>query len=239
MTGLASAIRWDIVVQARNGFYWATAFLVIAVGGMLLALPAGLRADRAAWVPAILVVNLQITTFFFVTGLLLLERDEGTLAALAVTPFSPVAYVATRTMTLTGLAAVETMAVVWIAFGIPGSWPAILLGTIALGVTYTGFGLALGSRYASVNTLLLPASVVATLLLLPLLPHFGFASRVPFLWHPIEPPLALIRAGYLGASPGELMYATCGSAAWGTVAFLWGRRAVRRLMRETTAGGGR
>ena len=103
MTAFVTALRWDIVLQARNGFYWASAFVILVIGGLLLALPEAARANEAAWVPAIIAVNLQITTFFFVAGLMLLERDEGTLAALAVSPFSPGAYLATRTVTLTAL----------------------------------------------------------------------------------------------------------------------------------------
>lgn len=79
MTAFVTVLRWDIMVQARNGFYWATAFLVLVVGGLLLAVPATARTDAALWVPALIAVNLQITTFFFVAGLILLERDEGTL----------------------------------------------------------------------------------------------------------------------------------------------------------------
>jgi hypothetical protein len=107
MTAFVTALRWDIVLQARNGFYWASAFVVLVVGGLLLGVLESVRADGAAWVPALLAINLQITTFFFVAGLMLLERDEGTLTALAVSPFSPAAYLATRTITLTALAAVE------------------------------------------------------------------------------------------------------------------------------------
>jgi hypothetical protein len=81
-----NALRWDVVVQARNGFYWASAFLIAMIGSLLLSLPEAVRANSAALVPAILIINLQITTFFFVAGLILLERDEGTLAALAVSP---------------------------------------------------------------------------------------------------------------------------------------------------------
>lgn len=239
MRALAAALRWEVVLQARNGFYWATAFVILAVGGLLMALPEAVRADHAAWVPAIVAVNLQITTFFFAAGLMLLERDEGTLAALAVTPFSPGAYVATRTISLTALAAVETAAVVWIAFGAPRSVLPVIAGTAALGAVYTGIGLAVGSRYASVNSLLLPASVLVTALLLPLLAHFGLAPRALFLLHPIEPPLTLLRAGYLAAGPGELVYGVCGSAAWSAVAFLWGRSRVGRSMRDTSAWGGR
>ena len=112
MRALVAALRWDVVLQARNGFYWASAFVVLIVGGLLLAVPQAARANDAVWVPAILAVNLQITTFFFVAGLMLLERDEGTLTALSVSPLTPAGYLATRTVSLTILAAVETIALV-------------------------------------------------------------------------------------------------------------------------------
>ena len=116
MTAFVTALRWDVVLQARNGFYWASAFVVLVIGGLLLAVPEAARANGAVWVPAIVAVNLQITTFFFMAGLMLLERDEGTLSALAVSPLTPGAYLATRVVTLTALAAVETIVLVLIAF---------------------------------------------------------------------------------------------------------------------------
>lgn len=32
MIAFLSAVRWDVTLQARNGFYWASVFLVIVVG---------------------------------------------------------------------------------------------------------------------------------------------------------------------------------------------------------------
>jgi fluoroquinolone transport system permease protein len=234
-----TALRWDIVLQSRNGFYWATAFVVLVVGGLLVAVPEAARANASVWVPAIVAINLQITTFFFVAGLMLLERDEGTLAALSVSPLSPTAYLATRTVTLTALAAVETIAIILIAFHAGRSWLLVLSGTAALGVIYTAVGAAVATRYASINALLLPASLVVTLLLLPLLAHVGFAPRSVFLLHPIEPPLILIRAAYAPASEREIVLGAGGSFAWGAVLFLWARSRVSRLMKSTSASGGR
>ena len=239
MKALVAALRWDVVLQARNGFYWASAFVVLMVGGLLLAVPQAVRANDAVWVPAILVVNLQITTFFFVAGLMLLERDEGTLAALSVSPLTPSGYLATRTISLTMLAAVETIALVLIAFDPGRSWWLLLAGTLGLGVIYTGLGAAIATRYASINAFLLPASVVVTFLLLPLLAHVGFAPRRLFVLHPIEPPMTLIRAAYVPASLGEIFFGCAGSLVWSAVAFSWGRRCVTRLMRDTRASGGR
>ena len=237
MSVFLTALRWDVVLQARNGLYWASAFVVLVIGGLLLAVPEAVRSNQAAFVPPILVINLQITTFFFVAGLMLLERDEGTLTALAVSPLTPGGYLATRTISLTILAAVETIVLLWIAFDTVGSW-SVLIGTASLGVIYTGFGAGVGARYGS-NELLLPASVVVTLLLLPLIPHFGLGPRAPAMLHPIEPPLTLMRAGYSATSRSDLVFGLAGSVGWSAVAFLWGRSRVGRLMQDTRATGGR
>jgi fluoroquinolone transport system permease protein len=239
LTAMLQALRWDVIVQARNGFYWASAFLIIIISALLLYIPESARTDSALWVPAILAINLQITTFFFVAGLMLLERDEGTLHALAVSPLSPSGYLAMRTLSLTGLAAAETIAIVWIGFGISGSWSLILAGTAALGVIYTGFGAAVATRYDSVNALLLPASAFVALLLLPLLSHFGLAPRLPFVVHPLEPPLTLLRAGYAATDRSEVAFGILGSFGWSALAFVWGRNRVRALMHNTRASGGR
>jgi fluoroquinolone transport system permease protein len=236
---LTAVLRWDAALQARNGFYWASVFVVLVVGALLVAVPATLRADAAAWVPAVLAINLQVTTFFFVAALLLLERDEGTLTALAVSPLTPAAYLAARTLSLSALAVAETAAVVLIGFGPAGNWLLILTGAAAMGGIYTGFGAWMGSRYTSINQLLLPASLLVTLLLLPLLPHFGLLPRVYFLAHPLEPPLALLRAAYGEGTREGLLLALAGSAAWTAVAFLAGRHGIARLMWQTTASGGR
>lgn len=239
MNALLNALRWDVTLQARNGFYWASAFLAIVVGALLLSVPESVRAHPAAWVPAVLATNLQITTFFFVAGLMLLERDEGTLHALAVSPFSPGRYLAMRIISLTALGAAETLAVVWIGFGTGGSWTPILAGTLGLGVIYTGLGAAIAARYDSVNTLLLPASAFVTVLLLPLLPHFGLAPREPFWVHPVEPAMVLLRTGYAVTPVSEMVYGVVGCVVWSGLAFAWGRNRVRAVMHDTRAAGGR
>jgi hypothetical protein len=106
-----------------------------------------------------------------------------------------------------------------------------------MGVIYTGFGVVVAARYTALNTLLLPASMVITLLLLPLLPHFGLAPRAPFLLHPLEPALTIIRAAYRPAGPADVVFGVAGCVLWTTVAFVWGRRSVSRMMRAVSLEG--
>jgi fluoroquinolone transport system permease protein len=206
-------------------------------GGLLVAFPDDARAHADVLVPALAVGMLQVTAFFFAAALLLLERSERTLTALAVSPVTPACYLAVRMVTLTTLATAELVGVVWIAFGLTGTWPLIVASTMAMGVVYTGFGVLVASRYSSINRLLLPASMVVTVLLLPLLPHFGLAPRVPFLLHPIEPALTLIRAAYLPTTPTDLAFGVVGCVVWAAASFWWGQRAVRHMMRATSLEG--
>jgi fluoroquinolone transport system permease protein len=238
MRGFADFLRFDVIVQARNGFYWASGFVVLAISALLAALPVAVLSNPGLWVPALVMFNLQITTFFFVAGLLLLERDEGTLTALGASPLSPRTYLLARSTTLTTLAAVETLIIVWFGFGFSASW-ALFAGTAAMGITYTGFGVAVAARYESINSLLLPASVIVTVLLLPLLGHFELAPRLLLVWHPLDPALTLLRTAYHPTSLPELMLGGAGSIAWAGVAFSLAQRAVAELMRDTRASGGR
>jgi fluoroquinolone transport system permease protein len=238
MRGFSDILRFDVMVQARNGFYWASGFVVLAISALLAASPVAVLNNPGLWVPALVMFNLQITTFFFVAGLLLLEKDEGTLTALGASPLSARTYLLARSTTLTTLAAVETLVIVWFGFGVSVSW-ALFAGIAAVGVTYTGFGVAIAARYESINSLLLPASVIVTVLLLPLLGHFDLAPRLLLVWHPLEPALTLLRAAYQPASLPDLMLAAAGSIAWAGIAFSLAQKAIEQLMRDTRASGGR
>lgn len=231
-------IRFDVIVQARNGFYWASLFVVLAISALLAAMPIAVINNPGLWVPALAAFNLQITTFFFVAGLLLLEKDEGTLTALGVSPLSARKYLLAHATTLTTLAAAETLIIIWFAFGFASAWT-LFAGIGALGITYTCFGVAVAARYDSINTLLLPASVIVTVLLLPLLAHFGLTPRVLLLWHPMEPAITLMRAAYQPTAMLELLFGIAGAGMWAYLAFRLAHNAVTRLMRDTRASGGR
>ena len=127
MSAFMTLLQWDVRLQNRNGFYGASVFVVVVVGSLLLAIPVAARTPAGIWVPALVLINLVITTFFFVSGLILIERDEGSLLALAVSPLSPAAYLGARAATLTTLAVLETGAFVLLAFEAPASWLALHL----------------------------------------------------------------------------------------------------------------
>ena len=108
MTRLAATLQTDVRVQLRNGFYLATGFVVACSITLLRWLPDDITA---LLLPVVLLENVLINTFYFVSALLLLERGEGTLSAQSITPLRGDEYLASKVITLTALSLVESLVI--------------------------------------------------------------------------------------------------------------------------------
>jgi fluoroquinolone transport system permease protein len=224
MTRFLATLRRDVRLQVRYRVVAVSVF-VIAFWVLLLALvPNDVRPEPELLVPAFVMVNLVTTTFYFVCGMVLVERGEGMLVAVVTTPLRQGEYLMSKAISLSALAAAETLAVVFWFFG-TGGWLPLVTGAGLLGVLYVLLGFVAVARYDSINRFLLPSIVLVTLLVAPLVPHFGGADRWLLVWHPVEPPMALLRSAYGSVSVAELGYGLLGSLVWIALAYRWARRA--------------
>lgn len=230
MTRVLAMLRCDAKLQYRYGLY-AVSVLMILVWGVVLGLlirNAGVSAE--AVVPLFLTANLQITTFYFAGALVLLEKSEGVLTALVITPLRDVEYLASKVASLTALAVAEGLLIVVLLFGMPPNPMWLLPGAVLLAVFYTLAGFVFIVRYDSINECLVPSVGVVTFLMLPLLHHFELTGRAMFYLHPVEPALGLMRAAYDGGGPWQIAYGAVASIAWCIVMFVWARRRFSRFI---------
>ena len=122
---------------------------------------------------AVVLGNLVMINFYFVAGLVLLEKGEGTLEAQVVTPLASWEYLAAKTLTLAALAVVEQVVIVWSAYGGGFAAGPLVAGVVLAGVLYTLTGFLLVARYRSINEFMFPSVFFTTVLSLPLLHYFG------------------------------------------------------------------
>lgn len=224
MSRLAATIKTDVRIQFRNGFYLATALVV----GFSILLLRWLPADTAMLIlPVVILENVLTNTFYFVSGLLLLERVEGTFVAQSVTPLRDDEYLASKLGTLTGLSLAESLFIAVAVFGIDVSLIAMTVGIALAAVLFCLAGVGLVVRYDSINEFLLPSVLYTFLLTLPILGVFGFGSPAWYLPHPIHGPLSLMRIDATHTVAG-LAYAVGYPVLWIVPAYLWSRRALRR-----------
>ncbi|MEM7352087.1 MAG: ABC transporter permease [Acidobacteriota bacterium] len=235
MNRLLSTMAWDARLQVRNGFYAAAAGVAVFFA-LLLSWP-----DREAlqWIlPAFVFGNLQVNTFYFLGGMVLLEKREGTLEAQIVTPLATWEYLTSKLVTLTALGLVENLAIVAVTYGFDFHPLPFLVGMLLASLMYALIGFALVARYDSINEYLMPSVLVTLLLAIPLMPYFGYW---PGWWHALHPllgPLLWMRSAFEPVSRGELIYGLLYSLLWIALLFRWSQQAFYRFIitKEGTRG---
>ena len=211
MTRLTTRMVLDCRLQFRNGFY--TVSLIVA--GLAAILLNFLNDEALAWVlPLVLFENTIINTFFFVAGLILLEKAEGSLSAEAVTPLRGTEYLASKVMTLTLLTIVEGVALTLLTYGMPPNLPLLVLGLAGAALLFTLAGLAVMTRYASINEFLMPSVAYTLLLCIPMLEYFGMLEGAVFLLHPLQPSMEALAHAFTGADGPMLTYVLVAPLPW-------------------------
>ena len=230
MRRLVATLQWDVVNQFRQGFYLASGVVVLALVGVATLLPAA----AGALIPAILLTNMTIATFVFLGGLVLLEKGEGTLEGMIISPLRPEEYLASKIATLTLLAVIENIAITGMAIseGLVGpvNWAWILLGSALAGALYTTLGFLTVIRYDSINDFLFPMIFATVLLELPGAVCFGMPEFPVLAVFPTYALLWIFRAALEPVPAMTLTYAIGYPLLCLIIAFLVGRKMLRRYV---------
>lgn len=254
MTRLTSTMKWDARLQYRNGFYYAALVVVLIWALLLSQIPAqvfeSLGTNTLAWLlPAAVLGNLLVGTFYFMGGLLLLEKGEGTIEAQIVTPLRSNEYILSKLATLTILSFIENSLLVLIIYVLrarPWATPdqfinilgpefisSLLLfaaGLVLAAVILCLAGFLVVIRYDSINEYLLPSIMVTTVLMVPLVAYLaGWHSWLLYL-HPLQAPLLLFEAAWQPIPVWQLIYALAYSLLWAGLLFRAAHRAFYRFV---------
>lgn len=181
--------------------------------------------------PAFILSNLLINTFYFMAGLVLLEKTEGTLSMIDVTPLRPHEYLASKVATLVFLSILENLLIVLVARGPAFNPLPLMAGIAAGGALYVLAGFVAVSRYPTINEFLFPSFLYTLAFVPPFLPYFGLAESWWFHLHPLQAPLLLIQAAFRPIAAWETTYAIGYSLLWaliGLVACRWAFARIRR-----------
>jgi ABC-type Na+ efflux pump permease subunit len=223
-------LRLDLTLQARSFLYPATVVSTAMICGFILLIPT--RPLPPQLTALFVFMDPAIIGLSFVGAMVLMEKAQGTLFALGVTPVESGAYVAAKTVSLTTLTFASSFVVVLVATR--GAFDP-LRGIIAVALSSTVvvlIGLICVARAASMNHLLATLLWVTTLLYLPLLDRFdilpGFLTPLVAL----IPSYAMLLLLEASADAGSVaLMAQAGSALF-LAAWVWvgWRRTVREFV---------
>lgn len=224
---LLRTVANDVRLQFRNGFYYASAFVAVVLVLFLYQLSA---VDMRPWWPAIVLENLVINSFYFMAGLVLLEKGEGTLEALVVTPLRDWEYLASKALSLGVLSLAETLMVIVLIQGLAFNWVWLVLGLLLQIGIFGLYGFFVVARYDSISEFLLPSILWTLGYSLPLLYYFDLWRSPLMFLHPMQAPLLLLEAAFQPVPVWQLIYGVLYGGLWLGVSLLFARRAFHRFV---------
>ncbi len=216
------------MLQARYKVYL---IVVGAAFGGALALRAVVTPEQLHFfMPVLVMFGVSLTTVFLVGVLLLLERGEGTLNVVMVSPLRPSEYLASKLITLATLALVESATFAGVAYGLGFSFGWLVLAVVMRASMGVGVGVAVGVRYDSITRFLLPGILASFAFDLPNFWYFElWPSPLFYLW-PSMPPLLLAKTAFSPVDPLQLVYAFAYGTLMVGAALFWASRAIHRFV---------
>ncbi|MGH1342530.1 MAG: hypothetical protein ACRBN8_13300 [Nannocystales bacterium] len=238
MTRMLAALRTDVALQARNGLYAISAVFSAIMAAALIWLSSASSLQRTVPMGILFVVG--GSTLMYVVAMVLLERDDGTLEAVSVSPLRPQEYLAAKVVSLSGLAVFEGLvlvgvAVVWLDRSSLGgaTTPLLIAGLVGLGVLHTLVGIIIVVRYSRIMEALMPMGLVAVVFQVPALYFIGALPSRVALVVPSAAPAMLVRAAFVPLEGWEWTYALVGTGLSTVLAAIWAHRAfVHHIIRK-------
>lgn len=156
----------DMRFQAKYGFYFLYAVLTVIYISVLLALPENWRAKAAA---ILIFTDPASMGLFFMGAIVLLEKNQHTPYALAVSPARVVEYIFAKVGSLSAVSLIVA-AVLAVTAGVD-NLHIVLFGTLLSSVLFTLFGIIVAANIAGLNQFILWTVPIEILCFVPAVLH--------------------------------------------------------------------
>lgn len=224
ITRLVGALKTDVLFQYRSGFHMIYSVLSLIYIVVINQLP-----DKWAGyiAPFMIYSDPSVLGFFFIGGLVMLEKDQGTIDMLMVTPLRVREYLLSKVISL-GLISIAAGYAIALFTG--QSFNPFLLA-LSIGVTscfYTliGFLTALSSR--TVNGYFGKVIPLTLLLILPIFLLIPFRDSIWLLILPMVGSAKLFLNVFMASRIGETWLVLGLMSVWSWLLFIWAERSFIR-----------
>ncbi|MCI3921026.1 ABC transporter permease [Paenibacillus sp. TRM 82003] len=221
MRRLRSAMAFDMKLQVRHGFYATYALISSLYIIVLRILPAQWRETAHV---VLTFSDPAALGFFFIGGLLLLEKQQHIFDPLFVTPYASAEYVVSKTATLSLLSLASIVLIRIGVFGLQGRWTLFLFGAAATAAFFTLLGLGIASRCRTMNGYFATSTLYTFVFAAPLLRPLGVADWGWFAALPTHATLLTLESAFRPVGGGETLYSLLYLTVWTAGAAWWAHR---------------
>lgn len=222
-----SALRYDVLFQIRHGFYGAYGILTLIYIGVLLNIPPLPRE----WATVLLIFSdTSVLGYFFIGGIILMERRQGTLNTLTVTPLRPNEYLWAKIISLAGISIVVSLLILLVTAGFLPEIPWFLLGVFLSAILFTLMGLTVAFQSSTVNEYFFRGIAYYIIFMVPLVHYFGLIEHPLFHLLPTLEILYLMETVFRRHSPTQLWLSAGALLIWCVIAWVWTKSRFRKFV---------
>lgn len=233
MNLLLTLIRTDWQLQWRQGLFYAALFVIALWISIFSQVP---EVVLHYLLPIMLYIDLSIFGFFFMAGLLYLEKGEGTLTALVVTPVHGWHYLVAKLVTLTALGLGASLVIVAVIQPTTLNWSILVASLVLNSLFFTLISFAIAVRYNGIGEFLIPAILVLGVAQIPFVDSFDIWGGWPLYLLPFQAALLLVRAAFEPILGWQWLYAIVYLAAWIVLSYWWALRSFERFVVREQGG---
>lgn len=196
---LLHAILADMRFQIKHGFYLV--YVIITV--MYLIILSFLPEDILSFaLPLLVFSDPSVLGLFFIGGIILLEKGQGVLMVLVVTPLRSTEYILSKVISLSVISVAVAVTITWFSYFPSVNWALLILATMLTSGIFTLLGIMINAGCNTVNQYMLKTIPYMLFFTLPCFALIGF----PYSWlFTIVPSVAALKL-MLGVYHGIVWY---------------------------------
>ncbi|MCX7773015.1 MAG: ABC transporter permease [Clostridia bacterium] len=191
-----NALKADMTFQFRQGFYWVYLFLTLIYLVVMAKLPDGELKSYA--IPFVVYSDPSIVGFFFIGGIVMLEKLQGVLKYLGVTPLAAREYLLSKALSLSLVSLAAGGLITAVTYRGSVNVVLLVMGILLSSTFFTLYGFLVAARARTINQYFIKMVPYMLLIVLPCL--FLLVSKDSILLD-FLPPIAGVRL-VLGAFKG-------------------------------------
>jgi fluoroquinolone transport system permease protein len=225
---LRAALAQDLRLQWRHGLWLVYAFVCLSY---VLVLDLFAPPIRELLIMLVLFADPAVLGFFFIGGLMLLERGDGSLPGNLASPLRIDEWMLAKLASLTLLAVLASFAIVLpLGPGLRPGW--LLIAIVATSSCFVTIGIVAGTRFSTVNRYLIGGGLATMPLLLPMLAPLGVFDTPVFDLLPTGAAFDLLELGLARRTPDPWVgvRAVVVLCLWTVGVWAWARAWMRRYV---------
>ena len=192
---LMKAIKADMLFQFKQGFYFVYVFVVVMYLILLSFLPEKIFLIAT---PLVVFSDPSVLGLFFMGGIILLEKGQGVLTVLVVSPLRTAEYILAKVISLGFISVLAAIAIAFFSGYPQVNWFLLVVSTLLASTVFTFAGIVINAGCNTVNQYLLKTIPWMLLMILPCISLIGFPGSWVFSLVPSVAALRLMLGAFMG-----------------------------------------